>query len=161
MHTHLIDNKYVRHLTVFATLASVLSLSGCITLDSSPSTMASAQSAQPQVVVTTDDSSWVGFTGQLQNALGKKLEELNRRVVVNNFSHMTHEQKTVDGIGFVFMNFYTTDGKMYRTRVEANNITQEQIQKLKGLKGATLVGPIPIQNRSNEFFFQEFESYQF
>lgn len=115
-----------------------------------------------RIVVTTDKSEWNGsFKNDLEKALKNKLGLLNEKTNVNNFTHMTTERKSVDGEAWVFMNFYTQDDKMYRTRIEANKIKNDEILKLQNLKSATLIGVIPIKNRTNEYFFQAFENLKF
>lgn len=112
-------------------------------------------SASPQIIIENEnlsDADKARLQGQLANAMNREVARLNTPTTITNISRVHDYEQVVDGKTYLFIDFYTADGKMYRTRQTPDKVTQAQRQKLRQLKGATFNTVVPISGNSNHFF---------
>ncbi|WP_416188824.1 hypothetical protein ACM67B_05670 [Neisseria sp. CCUG17229] len=132
-----------------AAVAAVSALSACAVSDSTTTHYTN----DPNVTITTDKS-WDGLKQPLQTALQEQIRGLNNQMVVNDIRKVEADRRTVNGREYVALNFHDANGRIFRTRVLASQITEAQIQQFKKVKGATFIGVIPVSNRQNTYMFQ-------
>lgn len=98
---------------------------------------------------------------KLDGQITKKLAQLKNEVVVSNLLYTTHQTMTLDKEQYVMLNFHTTDNKVYRTRVVQSKVNDTTLKQLQQLKGATLIGVMPIKAYPNQYFFRNFKDLKF
>lgn len=98
---------------------------------------------------------------RFDKAIADRLAPMENAVRVSNILYVASERMVLDGVDYTLLDFHTTDKQIYRTRVESNRISAQHFEKLKKLKGATLIGVIPVEHHPNQYFFKYFRNLAF
>lgn len=98
---------------------------------------------------------------KLDSKITKELAQLNNEVIVSNLLYVTHQAMTIENEQYVLLNFHTTNNQVYRTRVVQEKMNATTLKRLQQLKGATLIGVMPAQGYSNQYFFRNFKDLKF
>lgn len=139
---------------------SILALSACTTIVEPPAYVTAmnqntATNSVNQSINTIQDNL------KLDSQITQKLAMLTNEVKVHNLSHVTHQAVNLDGERYIILSFHTLDNKVYRTRVIASKINNQTLQRLQQLKGATLIGYMPISGYPQQFFFRNYKDLIF
>ncbi|QIW16065.1 hypothetical protein A4G20_06825 [Pasteurellaceae bacterium RH1A] len=147
---------------LFIALCASLSLSACVSLGTqADSTNIYTTTAKDGQAVSIDVSELGNLKGALNNALGQVAEQLNKPTVLNNITSFSTENKTIEGKQYAILNFHTADGKAYSGRTDPTGLTQDKLEKLHKVRGATVIGAIPVQGQPNHFIIQDIKDFVF
>lgn len=98
---------------------------------------------------------------QLTQDVAQVLAQRTNEVVVPNIIYVTQDETVIEGTAYKLLNLHTADRKVYRTRVLKEKLTDTTFNRLKSLKGATLIGVIPVSGYQNQYFFRNYKELKF
>lgn len=98
---------------------------------------------------------------QLTQNIARQLTKLNNEIHVPNILYVSTQHMMIEDTPYTLLSLHTTDQRVYRTRVETAKLNQATIERLKALKGATLIGILPIDNYPQQYFFRNYRNLKF